>query len=324
MRSHIIYIGIISGCVWGSASLQGSASHFKGDNHWDLYGDFLYMKRSDLHGVSLVKNKEATVIRSKDLIRQFDFEPGYRVGLLYSSNAKYGCEGVFSYLEPWKGSRDKHRDDSLSFPFKSSTYDADFTDASRAKAQYSSHFWDAQLNFWRYFTPRLENYFGLSALMGLRFFNWDEFFKLQMVKSPDTSSYKIKTENRILGAQLGVDFQMHPARWLTWELLAKGGVFANNTEQSQFLGAFNNLVSLRNSTTQKWQAGFFGDVSAQMRIECRRWLNIHVGYEALFLTGLSLAPEQVSKKVGHDAGKKDRTRGNGIIQGLFAGLTVRF
>jgi hypothetical protein len=53
-------------------------------------------------------------------------------------------------------------------------------------------------------------------------------------------------------------------------------------------------------------------------------LNIHGGYQMLFLTGLSLAPEQISGGVGVNAGKKDYTHGNAIIHGLFAGIGVSF
>jgi hypothetical protein len=264
------------------------------------------------------------VIDNKDLVQRFDFEPGFRLGLTFMPSVKNYIEANFLYLQPWSAHKTRHGDASLSFPFRHSDYSEDFTDADEAHAHYGSHFWDAELNYWRNFTPRCADYFALSGIAGLRYFHLNEHFRLRMVKPPDISSYSIHTRNRLYGAQAGLDFQMNPTRWLSWEIFAKVGLFGNRTEQMQYLGDLDNTVTLRDSKRKETQWGFFTDVAAQVGFRFLNHFYLHGGYQALFFTGLSLAPEQVSRHVNEDAGKKDRTHGNALIHGLFAGLTLAF
>ena len=312
--------------------LAAKTHHFQ---HLNLVGDFVYMRRTEIHNERLVKDSNKfqcpnlcpnyTVIDSEDLIHDFEFEPGYRAAITYTPSEKNSIEANFMYLTPWEGHKKVHGDQSLSFPFKSSDYDLDFTDASKAVAKYVSQFWDAELNYWRNFSPRLATYFGLSGIAGFRYFHWNESFKLTMIKPPDRSTYNIHTKNRMYAAQLGLDFQMNPTHWLSWEAFGKVGLFANDANQQQFLGDFDNSVTVRKGRDAELQWGFFTDVAAQISFRFfNDHLNFHGGYQMMFFTGLSLAPEQVSRGVDEDAGKEDYTHGNAIIHGLYAGIGVSF
>jgi hypothetical protein len=262
---------------------------------------------------------------TQGLVNKFDFEPGYRVALTFTPSPKNSIEANFMYLKPWHGQENVYGNANLSFPFTTTGYDQDFTGASEAIAKYTSHFWDAELNYWRNFAPRLATYFGLSGIAGLRYFNLNETFKQTMITPPDTSSYNIHTKNRLGGAQVGLDFQMNPTKWLTWEAFGKVGFFGNATEQHQFLGDLDNTVALRDSKRSETQWGFFTDVAAQVAFRFfHDHFSIHGGYQMLFFTGLSLAPEQISRSVSANAGKKDYTHGKAIIHGLYAGIGVRF
>ncbi len=326
-----IFFGLSA--FWSAAPLAaGDGSNL--NDHWSLLGDFVYMKRTDIHDHAIVKDANKfqcpgqcpnhTVISTEDLIHDFDFAPGYRAALIYMPSAKNSFEGNFLYLQPWTGHKKRHGDHSLSFPFKHSDYSQDFTNADEAEAKYESHFWDIEFNFWRHFNPRRIDYFCLSGIAGLRYFHWDEAFKLTMVKPPDKSTYNIHTENRMFGVQLGLDFQINPTRWLSWDIFAKAGLFANHTEQTQFLGDLDNTVTLRDSERVKRVLGIYTDVAAQVGFQCFEHINLHGGYQAMFFTGLSVAPEQISRGVKREAGKKDYTHGNAIIHGLFVGLIWSF
>lgn len=302
--------------------------------HLSLLGEFVYMRRTEIHNHSLVNNThkrqnpckcpDHSVIDNKDLVNDFEFEPGYRAALVFNPSARNGFEGNFLYLRPWHGDAKKHGHKDLYFPFSKSEYSNDFTDASLAHAKYMSHFWDAELNYWRHLSPSRVNYFGVATIVGLRYFHLNEAFKLTMTKPPDKSSYNIHTKNKLYGAQVGLDFEWNPTRWISWEALAKVGLAANDTHQKQFLGDLDNQTVLRHSDSQKWELVVFTDVSAQFGFRFLKFFYLHGGYEMIFLSGLSLAPEQISKKVGSHAGRKDHTHGNAIIHGLFAGLTISF
>lgn len=323
-KNILIFLGLLGYITTGYAK-----------HHLSLTGDFVYMRRTQIHDRSLVEDSNKfqcpnrcpnyAVLSTEDLVHAFEFEPGYRVGFMLFPAGRNSLEGSFLYLKPWHGSKTKHGDQSLSFPFQKSNYSQDFTDASEAHAEYESHFWDAELNYWRNFGAlRDTHYFALSGIAGLRYFRLDERFRLTMIKPPDSSSYHIRTENQLSSAQLGLDFQMNPTRWLSWEAFAKVGLAANYTKQHQFLGDVDNTVALRNTGDMDWQMTFFTDVMAEIVFRFLKYFQLHGGYQMMYFSGLALAPEQVSKGVGKHAGKEDYTDGTAIIHGLFAGLTISF
>lgn len=326
-----LYVRCLLGCLCGSSALlEASEQDEKQLSYWGAYVDFLYMKRTELHEKGIVINSvnpqdpDKVAINSKDLLHGFEFEPGYRVGMFYNPSVHSGFEGSLFSMCAWEGRKGAHSVGSLSVPFESDSYDVDFTDANRARARYHSRLWGAELNYWRHAGSRGEKLFGLSGIFGFRFFHWDEGFSLAMTNSHDTSHYIIHTENRVLGLQVGFDFRMNLRRNVHFDLLAKAGAMANSAEQDQFLGDFNDLLAVRSSQKQKWQAGVFTDVAAQLALQPLHWFSLRVGYEMLFLNGLALAPEQVSFSVGPTAGKRVNTQGHAIGHGLFAGLVLEF
>ncbi len=308
--------------------------NYSWNNHWELLGDFVFMRRSDIHHKSLVKDKKKkqnscdcpdhTVIDTGDLVNDFDFEPGYRVGLTYIVDPRMGFEWNFLYLQPWHGNKKVHGNESLNFPFSHADYTTDFHNADQAQAEYESHFWDLEFNYWCYFTPRRVDYFSLSGLIGLRYFHWDEKFGLKMLRPPDRSSYDVHTQNRIFGAQVGLDFQMNPVHWLSWEFFAKVGGMADASEQRTFLGDLDNDVTLHHFKKQTRQVGIYTDVAAEFAIHCNRHLDFRAGYQMMFFSGLTLAPEQISYRTSKRAGDRVYDDGNAIIHGLFVGMTIAF
>lgn len=333
MRKGSFLTGFLTICTVPAMAYD----NYSWNDHWAILGEFVYMKRSELANKTLVKDSKKeqsecpgacpdyTIIDGKDLINDFEFEPGYRVGVTYIEDAKNYFELNFLWLQEWHAEKEKQRHHrSYSFPFEDKHYTHDWHRANKAKATYRSKFWDIEANYWRNFTPRRVDYFSLSGIAGLRYFNLIEGFVLKMERRPDTSTYNIHTHNDVFGVQAGLDFCWNPTRWFTWETAGKVGGMANHSKQKTFLGDRDNKKELRDSKSLKWQLGIFTDVSTQFAFQFKDHLNLHVGYEMIYMSGLALAPEQVSKKTNSSAGKKDNTHGNIIIQGVFAGLTISF
>ncbi len=322
---------LLSSALWSTAyaEMRPVAEH-----HLRLYGEFVYMRRGNIHDKTLVKNSDKhqnpckcpnfEVLDTADLVNRMGFEPGFRVGAIYTENVERSYEANFLYLQSWHAQKEKEGHQTLSFPFTHTGYTHDYHNASAAKAEYSMHFWDTELNFWRHFTPRYVDYFSLSGIAGLRYFHWNEHFELTMHRPPDKSDYAIRTKNNVFGVQLGLNLQINPTEWLSWELMAKVGGVANHAKQKTFLGDEDNTVRLRHFERQKWQISGFVDLSALIAFQFKDRLNLHAGYEMLFLSGLALAPEQISKKTGSDAGKRVYVDGDGMIHGLFAGVMWSF
>ena len=117
---------------------------------------------------------------------------------------------------------------------------------------------------------------------------------------------------------------MNPIHWLSWEFFGKIGAAGNDTHQRQHLGDMDDRVTLRNSERGEWETLFFSDVAAQLGFHFLRYFTVRVGYQMMFFSGLSLAPDQISKKVGRHAGREDHTHGNAIVHGVFGGLVIGF
>jgi hypothetical protein len=325
-------INIILGAGFLVITSQAASDNYRVNNHWSALGEFVYMRRSEGHNKTLVKDSNKsqcpgacpnyTVLNTKKLVNEFDFEPGYRVGLSYTPNERNSLEASYLWLKEWEGKKTVHGDESLSYPFRDSSFTEDFTEASEATGDYKSQFWDAELNYWYHYNPPRIDYFGLSFIAGLRYFHLNESFSLTMVKPPDTSSYDTHTSNKIGGLQIGFDFQMNPMRWLNWEMFVKGGGMVDYSKAKSQLRDQDDQLELRDAEKHKWQVGGFIDVAAQVGIYFTRWFNLHAGYEMLWLSGLSLATDQLSRSTTSKG--KDEANGNAIIHGLYAGLTLSF
>jgi hypothetical protein len=304
-------------------------------DHWDLSADAVFMRRSESNNRPLVKDSNKirkcpdecdnyTVISTKGLVQHFHFDPGFRASVVYSEDVKNSFEGIFLWVRPWHATRHANGDKSLYFPFDTSGYAFDYTNASEAKAETHSRFWDAELNYWRHFSPRYTDFFSLSGIFGMRYFHLNESFKLTFFRPPDTSDYSIHTENDVFGFQIGLNLQMAPTSRISWDLTAKVGAAMNRAKQRNLLRDYNNTVTLRHFDRQRWQRALFGDFLAQVGYQFKRPFSMHVGYELLILSGLALAPEQVSGNTSTVAGKEVDSHGFVFIQGFYIGAGFNF
>ncbi|HEY2810906.1 MAG TPA: hypothetical protein VGJ00_05915 [Rhabdochlamydiaceae bacterium] len=305
------------------------------EHHWNIMADAVFMRRSEIHDKPLVKDQNKlrkcdddcnnfTVISTEGLVKHFHFDPGFRVGLLYSENVKNSFEAIFLWVQPWDAHLRASDKNSLFFPFNNSSYAFDYFQADEAHAKYDSRFWDIELNYWHHFSPRHVDYFSLSGTVGLRYFHLNEAFKLTFLKPPDKSDYSIHTENDVFGVQMGLNLEMTPTSRISWDFTAKVGATANRAKQRNLLRDLNNTLTLRRYERQKWQRGLFADLIAQAGYQFKEPLNLHAGYEFIVLSGVALAPEQVERDTGGGAGKEVYTDGFVFIHGFYIGATLSF
>ncbi len=312
------------------------------NDHWNLLGDFVYMRRQYSNAKNLVnetnkvricgKCSDFSVLRTNDLINDEEFNPGFRVALTYRNNPKMSLEGNFLWVAPWSADKEVHakptvaggKKDFLFFGFKDPDYDGDYTKASEAKVKYDTQFWTAEANYWRHWTPRHVDYFSLSGILGLRYFHFNEGLNISYFRPPDRSHYIIHTKSDAFGIQGGLDFQVNPTRTFSWEIFAKFGFMMDHEQQKQLLRDINDTVTLRNLKRQKWQDGCFADVAAWFAFQFKDHINLHGGYEMIYLSSICAAEDQMSRRLTSGAGKEIDTDGTAIIHGLFAGMIISF
>lgn len=314
------------------ASFELMAKHPRsGDEYLTLYADYLYMTRTMLHGHGIASDSNKTlctpcdsfsVLSTKRLLNAFDWESGYRVGLIMAPSKRSSVELIYSTWHEWDGKHTIHGNGTLSFPFD----DNDTTDylfAEEVSARYRSHLYNGEFIYWNHMTPRDLDFFSVSWLLGLRYFYLRENFNLNYTGGSNTSSYDTKSRNYIGGLQLGGNIQMNPVKHWSWDFTLKVGPTLAWEEQRTFLGDVNNTVTLKNFKKDTLKGGLFTDVLASLTYKPFTHLNFRVGYEMIYLTNVALAPEQLEKH-NDPFHKRVYTKGEALIHGLFAGMTLGF
>ena len=320
------------------ASVSALSAHddWSLNSHLFFNGEFVYIRRSELNGHNIVSDSNKTQstcpnscpdyqrLNTKKIVQdEFWFEPGYRIGLIALFDKKNSVEGGFMILDEWKGKKSVQGTQSLSFPFDDSTFTQDFVNANIADAYYESLMWTAEANYWRFVTPRRVNYFSVAWLIGLRFFEIDESFRLSFFTDLEKGSYDVHTKSYLSAAQVGGNFQINPSRRFTIDLTAKVGGGINYGKNQVFLGDQNNTVTIYNFETRGTAGAFVTNVEASLGYQIGQHLNIHTGYEFIYLSGTTLAPNQLDKS-SNPSRKKFNSDGKTIFHGLFAGIMIGF
>lgn len=305
------------------------------NNHWNVTGDFIYFKRNSLNGKNLVNdsakiidlndpNPNFSVLSTKRLVNQFTMEPGYRIIGSYTPNKHCTVEALFMTCDHWSGKKTVTGEGTLSFPFNDPNYGNDWRQGDKAKAEYRSQFYNGELNYWYHFTPRRADYFSVSGLVGPRYIQVDEKFDLAFTKGFDVSTYEIHTWNHIYALQVGLNFQVNPTRWLTWEFTGKIGGAANRSKQRTFLGDDNNTVTLRRFQNSRVNAVFIGDALGMVTLQATSNVSFHGAYEILYVTSIACAPSQVNKGTSSHSGKHVETTDHIFLHGILAGINLGF
>ena len=100
------------------------------------------------------------------------------------------------------------------------------------------------------------------------------------------------TTNNLYGVQIGADVKMLEFGRLSVDGLIKAGLFDNYVEQSTGV-SLQKVVNQSQATTN--HAAFASEASLQLKYQLTKGLALKVGYEALWLDGVALAPGQIQE-----------------------------
>jgi hypothetical protein len=98
------------------------------------------------------------------------------------------------------------------------------------------------------------------------------------------------TRNDLYGAQIGVDAKLLEFGRFSIDGVIKAGVFDNNAEQTTVVSMAKQLYTVQATTNA---AAFVGEADLQVKYQLAKGLALKVGYEALWLDGVALAPGQI-------------------------------
>ena len=117
---------------------------------------------------------------------------------------------------------------------------------------------------------------------------------------PIEGVYDVHSENRLFGAQIGVEMEFRQCKW-SWGVRAKAGPYLNFSKSVQdvYNRTASQLMSYSEFIDQHWtknaqQASLIGEVGFMANYRFKPNLIGNIGYDFTWITGLALAPEQVT------------------------------
>ncbi len=132
------------------------------------------------------------------------------------------------------------------------------------------------------------------------------------------------TTNNLYGVQIGVDAKLLELGRFSLDALIKTGLFDNNAEQSTGV-SMQKVVYPSQAMTN--HAAFVGEADLQLKYQVNKGLALKVGYRALWLDGVALAPGQIRETSTTPSSVHALGVNNGsrvLFQGATAGLEYSF
>ncbi len=190
-----------------------------------------------------------------------------------------------------------------------------FTDATSSQYQYDSRLNSFELNYkvsmrmqrdrmelepngsW---VRRAQPSVSWALTAGLRYIDISEDLDWDAFGIPDADNdtelengtYDILTDNDMIGTQLGFSWTHERARW-SLGAHAKGGIMLNHSEIRSAFEVTGNVTSGSNRIDDD-NISFLTDVGVTAKWHLRPNVSLRVGLDLIFLTSLSLAPDQIN------------------------------
>ncbi|MCE9527444.1 MAG: BBP7 family outer membrane beta-barrel protein [Planctomycetales bacterium] len=168
----------------------------------------------------------------------------------------------------------------------------------------------------------------LDFLCGFRFITLQERFTIAGTDLQEgTSSYDVKANNYLYGGQLGGRYTRHYSCW-SLQLTGKAGVFLNDMSQSQVVTDFPNVGGpffLRNRIRADGTGvAALGEIGATAIRPINDTWSLRLGYMALGLGGVALAPDQLDFTDNFNSGSNLQKNGWIFVHGAVMGAEARW
>lgn len=150
---------------------------------------------------------------------------------------------------------------------------------------------------------------------------YDNIFQIKPGEQPAGNYppfWNTSTTNNLYGVQIGADVKILELGRFSLEGLIKSGIFDNNATQSTGV-SMQKVVYPSQATTNN--SAFVGEAGLQLKYKIIKGLALKVGYTALWLDGVALAPGQIRET----STTKSSVRALGVNHGsgvLFQGAAV--
>lgn len=259
--------------------------------------ELTYLERSDAEqDFSCADNCPDNVVLSAEDIDS-DWESGLSLAYGWDSNRWGQMELGASYFGKWTGSRTAIDEGEDLNPIGDlQDDDDDFTIAYAHKVDYDSTLWG--LHLVRKMPVGEGKYTGT---VGLSYLNLKEGFDWGTLDEDgdlysENGSYNIDTQNHMIGVVAGVDGALAKVGSngrVVFGLLA--GAYANNAKQSSKLSNdVTGSLDFGKGSDSQWEMALRLDASLGLEFDVAQRSKLGFGVKGMWLSGVALAPEQVS------------------------------
>jgi len=273
-----------------------------------------------------------TFLSTADL--DYSFDPGLRA---MAGMRLGGCRALeFSYLGlfgAWSfaGTSATNPDAVLTFPGDLGPATNVFFGTDRVRLSYETRLHSFELNLPCRCCPCCccdgADCRSFEWITGLRYLNLQEQFRIYGERDEfggtETGYYNVDTRNSLYGAQLGARIRRGWNRF-RWEATGKAGLLHNDAEQSQYLVDFPNYLRRAPVSGASGQAAFIGEINLSAIYRLDDLWGIRVGYNAIWLEGVALAPDQLDFTFTDASGTGVNHVGGLFLHGVNVGLEARW
>ena len=308
MQKTFLWIALLLGsCASTYGAVQGAYYQ-----HFSIELDYVLMRRANSQNKHLVaaaggpqgipiewtpvdcrKEEGKPMIESKDLVHDMHFNSGFSVATKIYPSIYSTWEARYLGGFAWSGQKTRNCPKNLNIDGNITQFTYDYNYASRVKAVYLSKMYTYELNYWHHVTPRYTDHFSVSWILGLRYFDIDEKLKMYFTKPfdeiPQTSRYRVRTENTSFGLQLGGDLEYNPYHFLTWGLVVKGGGLFNRDKQRTLMLDKGNAIVHRDIDKSGSNFAYFAQVFPFIELRPTKHFFFLFNYQVIYVGAIATA-----------------------------------
>ncbi|MHB0956931.1 MAG: BBP7 family outer membrane beta-barrel protein [Pirellulaceae bacterium] len=290
---------------------------------WQVWANALFLTRSSAGNQSLAFGdpetpKGSEIFGSDDL--DFGFRWGPHVGLFYCLDQCNSIGVEFYAIDGWTSTGQAAGNISVQFP--SLPYLPELIDPADpnsgygvATFRYSSNLYNTEIN-WRHRT----HVDWLTTLAGFRWIEIGEQFDTVFATGGTTPNYSIDVNNHLYGFQLGALANVrNSGRWFLDSWL-KAGLFASTADQETREDFTSAGGSVTYAAARDSNMAFAGDLGIALGRRITDRLSARLGYMALWIEGVALAPEQLDNSDPSSGVVSLDNSGGVFYHGGFVGL----
>lgn len=271
-----------------------------------------------------------TMLTSDDLKPEFDAGGKFTVG--HRIFDCYRIEGTYLGNYEWTSSASVQRPggdiSSILGGFPGPVVpgpDPIFDDNTEVFVAHATSMSSAEFNL-RYWVSMPPGPFDVSILVGARYMNLDDRFRVHTTNAGGENDALAETENTLWGLQLGIQAAcLKTTRfWVDFDL--KGGIYNNEASLFYNLDSFDDASDVLGVTGDASRTSFVGDIAIVGHWQMTPTVAFNLGYQAIFVNGVALGLDNIANPPFADGIDDPPTTqfddsGHLVFHGAIIGLT---